>query len=117
MASPPCWAKSKGYLYVISYSLAQKKIFLSQVITQKVRDISFNDEEYVADIDLLQKLEARFQQHLASVADVDTSAYTAAARGAYKTQAIADEHRDNEKARYLKRGFSVKVLSDFAYSD
>jgi hypothetical protein len=117
MASPPCWAKSKGYLYVISYSLAQKKIFLSQVITQKVRDISFNDEEYVSDIDLLRKMESQFQQHLASVADVDASAYTTAARGAYKTQAIADKHRDQEKARYLKRGFTVKVLSDFAYSD
>jgi hypothetical protein len=117
IASPPCWAKSKGYLYVISYSLAQKRIFLSQVITQNVRDKSFNDEEYVSDIDLLQKMEAQFQQHLASVADVDTSAYTAAARGAYKTRAIADRHRNKEKERYLKRGFTVKVLSDFKYSD
>lgn len=117
IAAPPCWAKAKGYLYVISYSFAQKKVFLSKVITQNVRDVSYSDEEYVTEVELIQKMESQFLQHLVSVAGVNPSEFTTAARGAYKSKAIADMRFKEERERYLKSGYSAKVLSDFEYSD
>jgi hypothetical protein len=102
---------------VISYSLAQKKIFLSKVIAQDVRDVSFSDEEYITEVELIQKMEAQFQQHLASAAGVDASEFTTAARGAYKTKEIADKCLIEERERYLKNGYSAMVMSDFEYSD
>ncbi len=117
IAAPPCWAKAKGYLYVISYSFAQKKIFLSNVITERVRDVSYSDEEFVTEVELIQKMEAQFQEHLASAAGVKPSEYTTAVRGAYKSKGIAEKRLKEERERYLQKGYSAKVLSDFTYSD
>jgi len=117
IAAPPCWAKAKGYLYVISYSFTQKKIFLSPIIIQNVRDISYSDEEYVTEVELIQKMEAQFQQHMASAAGANPSDYTTSVKGAYKSKAIADMKMKKERERYLKKGYSAKVLSSFAYQD
>ena len=117
IAAPPCWAKAKGYLYVISYSFTQKNIFLSTIIIQKVRDVSYSEEEYVTEVDLIQKMEAQFQQHLSNAAGVNTSEYTIAVRGAYKSKAIAEIRMKEERERYLKKGYSAKVLTGFTYSD
>lgn len=117
VAAPPCWAKAKGYLYVISYSFAQKKVFLSPVIIQKVRNASYSDEEYVTDVELIQKMETQFQQHLSSATGEDPSKYTTAVRGAFKSKGIADARFKKERERYLKKNYSAKVLSSFKYSD
>ena len=117
IAAPPCWAKTKGYLYVISYSFADKKVFLSPIIAQKVRDISYSEEEYVTEVELIQKMEAQFQQHLSSAAGVNPANYTISVKGAYKSKAIADAKLKKDRERYLKKGYSAKVLTGFSYSD
>ncbi len=117
IAAPPCWAKAKGYLYVISYSFTEKKIFLSPIIIEKVRDVSYSDEEYVTEVELIQKMETQFQQHMSSAGGVSPSKYTTAVRGAFKSKAIADMRLKEERERYLKKGYSAKVLTGFAYSD
>ncbi len=116
IAAPPCWAKTKGYLYVISYSFAQKKIFLSQIVIQKVRDVSYSDDEFVTEVELIQKMEAQFKEHLFA-AGVNASEYTTAVRGAFKTQAIADGRRQKERERYLKKGYAATVLTNVQFKD
>ena len=117
ITAPACWAKTQGYLYVISYSFTEKKVFLSPIIIQKVRDVSYSEEEYVTEVELIQKMEAQFQQHLSSAAGVNPSKYTMSVKGAYKSKAIADMKVKKERERYLKKGYSVKVLTGFSYSN
>lgn len=117
IGAPPCFAKTKGYLYVVSYSAVQKKIYLSNIIVRKVRDISYSEEEFVAEVELIQKMEAQFTEHLVSAGRANPAAYTTTARGAYKSNAIAERRRNSEKERFSKKGYSIMVLSDFEYSD
>ena len=114
---PPSWAKTKGYFYIVSYSVTQKKICLSKVIIQKVRDVSYSDEEYVAEVELLQKMEVQFLKHLTSVESTNSADYTTAVRGAYKSKTIADKRLNAERDQFVRTGYSIKLLSDFEYSD
>jgi hypothetical protein len=115
--APTCWAKSKGYIYVVGYSFAEKKAYFSNIIVQKVRNVPYDEEEYATEVGLLQKIEARFQELLVSDMQLTTSQYTVAARGAYKNEAIAKAKIDTEMRQYVKRGYTAKVLKDFIYSD
>lgn len=117
ICASPCLAKTKGYFYLVSYSAAQKKIYLSKVIIQKVRDVSYSEEEFVADVELIQKMEAQFLKHMDSVENTNSAAYTTAVRGAYKSQAIADKRHKAEREQFSKTGYLMKLLSDFEYSD
>lgn len=117
IGAPPSFAKTKGYLYVVSYSVAQKKVYLSKVITQKVRNISYSEEEYVAEVGLIQGMESQFLKHLVSAIGVNPSEYTITARGAYKSKAIADRRLNTEREQFSKKGYVAKVLSNFEYSD
>jgi hypothetical protein len=117
VAASPCWAKTNGYLYVVSYSFAQKKTFLSKVIIQKVRDVSYSDDEYVSEVELTQKMEAKFTDHLVSTEKVNPSEYTTTVRGPYKSKAIADRKLNIESEQFTKKGYSATVQSDFEYSD
>jgi len=117
VSAPHCWAKSKGYLYVVGYSIAKKKVFFSSVIVQKVRDVSYSDEEYVTEVELIQKLESQFQDYMASAAYVTPSEYTVSARGAYKSKEIADKRLKVERDRYTSKGYAVSLLRSFVFSD
>ncbi len=117
IGAQPCWAKAKGYLYVVSYSFAKKKAYLSNVIIQQVRDISYSDEEYVTEVELIQKIESRFLRLMASSANIDPEEFTTSVKGAYKSKNIADFRLNTDRKRYLKKGYAVIVLSDFVYSD
>jgi hypothetical protein len=117
ICTPTCWAKSKGYLYVVGYSFAEKKAYLSNVIMQKVRDVSYDEEEYVTEVKLLQKIEARFQKYLTSDMQLNASQYTVAVRGAYKSDAIAQEKIETEIRQYVNRGYTATVLKNFVYAD
>lgn len=117
ICTPTCWAKSKGYLYVVGYSFVEKKAYISNVIMQKVRNVSYDEEEYVTEVKLLQKIEARFQKYLASDMRLNTSQYTVAVRGAYKSEAIAQEKIETEIRQYVKRGYTATVLKNFVYAD
>lgn len=117
ICAPTCWAKSKGYLYVVGYSFIEKKAYISNVIMQKVRNVSYDEEEYVTEVKLLQKIEAQFQKYLASDMRLNTSQYTVAVRGAYKSEAIAQEKIEAEIRQYVKRGYTATVLKNFVYAD
>jgi hypothetical protein len=71
----------------------------------------------MTEIELLQKIEARFQKYLASDRGLTASQYTVAVRGAYKSEATAQAKIDTEMRQYVKRGYTATVLKDFVYSD
>ena len=115
--APSCWAKSKGYFYIIGYSVVEKKAFLTPILIQNVTSTSYSDEEYVTDVELIQKLESQFHGHLSRLMSLDAGRYTVSARGAYKSEAIANNKSKDEAHLYEARGLAVKTVRDFKFSD
>ena len=117
LSAPASWATSKGYCYIIGYSFAEKKAFFSPIILQQVNSKSYSKEEFVTDMELIQKLETQFQSQLSSLVSLDAGRYTISARGAYKSAAIANHKFKDEISLYETRGFDVKVVKDFKFED
>jgi len=113
----PCWAKAQGFCYIVSYSYVEKTAYFSPIIMQKVDSKSYSNEEYVTDVELIQKLESQFITRLSRNVNLDAGRYTVTARGAYKTNAIANEKARSEMEQYKTKGYSVKVVRDFVFSD
>ena len=111
----PCWAKAKGYCFVIGYSYKLKKLYSTPIFMVKVRNVSYSATEYVAEVELIQKMESQFQNHLAGTTGENPADFTVTARGAYKNQAFAAQAMAREKAEYAKRKFEVLDLSGFAF--
>lgn len=117
ISAQPCWAKAKGYLYVVGYSFSQKKVFFSSVIMQKVRNVSYDEQEYVTGIKLIREMESQFQKYLVSTVWINPEEYTIATRGAYKKKEIAEKAIENDKGIYLNKGYQASVLNSFVYED
>ena len=115
--APACWAKANGYCYVVGYSFSDKRAFFSPIIIQKVNSKSYSDEEFVTDVELTQKLESQFQSRLSRIRSVKVDQYTISARGAFKSNTIADGKLKAEIERYETKGFTVKIVTDFVFSD
>ncbi len=115
--APASWAKSKGYCYIVGYSFAEKKAFFSPIIMQKVNSKSYSDEEFVTDVELLQAMESQFQSYLSSLVDLDAKRYTISVRGAYKSNAIANNKFKEEMGLYETRGYTVKLVKDFEFAE
>jgi hypothetical protein len=116
VGGPPAWAKQKGYCYVVSYSLRQKVVFLTPVFTADVSGAVYSDEEFVADVELIRKIENQFQQHLTNVG-LNRSDYITEARVGFRTQAIAAQRLAKEKSGFESRGYRIKKTGSFAYKD
>ena len=115
--APASWAKSKGFCYIVGYSFAEKKAFFTPIIIQKVKSKSYSDEEFVTDVELIQKLESQFQSYLSGLVSLDVKRYTISARGAYKSSAIATQKHKDEMGLYEARGYTVKLVKDFRFVD
>jgi hypothetical protein len=115
--APSCWAKSTGYCYIVGYSFAKKKAFFSPILIQKVNSKSYSDEEFVTDVELIQKMESQFQSHLSRQVSLDAGKYTVLTRGAYKSNAIAKNKYKDEMSLYETKGFVVTIVKDFRFSD
>jgi hypothetical protein len=115
--APPCWAKATGYLYVMAYSYRDKVAYCSPIFVGEVRDMSYSDEEFVTEVELLQKIEAAFEKYLTDVVKVAMSNFTVSARGAFKSQTIADRRWQSEKSDYEKKGMAVHDVTDFIFKN
>lgn len=113
LSASPCWAKAKGYCFVVGYSYKLKQAFFSKVFSQDVRDVSYSDEEYTTDVVLIQKMESQFQAYLSSTQNVESTKYTITARGAYKDESIAMRRLVTERDNFKKKGFKTAVLQNF----
>lgn len=115
--APTCWAKEKGYCYVVGYSILEQKAFFTPVFVQNVKSKSYSDEEYVTDMDLIRGMESQFQSRLAQLVNLDSGQYTISARGAYKSSTIANSKYKDELERYKTKGYAIKFVNDFKFSD
>lgn len=112
---PPCFAKAKGYCYVVAYSYRQKIVVFTPVFTEKVDDKSYNEEEFIVDVELIQKLESSFENHVRGAMKVDADDLTVSARMAYKSLEIAKKRLEAEKQEYIRKEWEIKEASGFSY--
>ena len=111
-----CWAKDKGYCYVVSYSMRDKIVFFTPVFTATVSGAVYSEEEFVADVELIRDMENQFQEHLVKVG-LNSMQYLTEARVAYRSQAIADQRLADEKSSFKGRGYSIKKTGSFQYKN
>jgi hypothetical protein len=114
--APPCWAKEKGYCYIVGYSMKEKTAHITPVFVAKVSGATYSDEEFVADVVLIRNMENQFQRYLAgqnmNAADLVTSA-----RVAYRSQAIADKRLAEERSDFTGRGYTIKSADHFKFKN
>ena len=113
----PCWSKSKGYFFIVGYSFIEKAAYFSPIIVQNVGSKSYSAEEYVTEVELIQKLESQFYNHLSRSVNLDAGRFTISTRGAYKSDAIAYDKLNGEIETYEAKGFAINKVKDFAFSD
>ena len=114
-SAPPCFAKVDGYFFVVAYSYKDKAIYCSAIFSQRVRNTSYSDEEYVTEMEILQKIENAFSRHMANVERVDMSKYTLSSRGAFKSPSIALKYLQAEKKEHGKKGLKIKEATTFNF--
>lgn len=112
---PPCFAKAEGYCYVVAYSYGQKIVVFTPVFTKKVNDKSYNDEEFIVDVELIQKMESSFESHVRGLMNVNADDLTVSARMAYKSREIANKRLDAEKQEYISKSWEIKEATDFSF--
>jgi hypothetical protein len=112
---PPCFAKAKGYCYVIAYSYSQKVVVFTPVFMKKVKNVSYSDEEFVADVELIQKMESAFDRHVRDTMNINARDLTVSARAAFKNSEIATRRLNAEKQEYISKAWDIKEASNFKF--
>ena len=115
ISAPPCFAKAKGYCYVVAYSYAQKVAVFTPVFMKKVRNVSYSAEEFVADVELIQKMESAFDKHVRNVMNINAPDLTISARAAYKSAVIANRRLMAEKNEYTTKSWEIKEATNFDF--
>jgi len=115
-SAPSCWAKEKGYCYIVSYGLREKSAYITPVFTATVSGATYSDEEFVADIELIRKMESQFQKYLEKQV-ANSADWVTSARVAYRSQAIADRYLANEKKDFTGRGYTIKNTGGFTFKN
>lgn len=115
-SAPSCWAKEKGYCYIVSYSMQEKAAYITPVFVAKVSGATYSDEEFVADVVLIREMENQFQNYLAGQG-INTADYVISARVAYRSQAIADKRLVDEKRDFTGRGYTIQDANKFKFKD
>jgi hypothetical protein len=115
-SAPSCWAKEKGYCYIVSYGLREKSAYITPVFTATVSGATYSDEEFVADIELIRKMESQFQQYLEKQV-ANSADWVTSARVAYRSQAIADRYLANEKKDFTGRGYTINDTGGFKFKN
>ena len=115
-SAPSCWAKENGYCYIVSYSMQDKTAYITPVFVAKVSGATYSDEEFVADVVLIRKMENQFQNHLAGQG-LNTADFVISARVAYRSRAIADKRLADEKSDFTGRGYAIQDADQFKFKD
>ena len=116
IGASPCLASEDGYCYIVGYSLAKKVAYFTPVLVEKVKGKSYNAEEFVADVELIDKMESAFQNYLKGLA-INTTDFTISARVAYKSRGIAQKRLVKERSNFKRREFAINTASDFRFEN
>ena len=114
--APYCGAAEKGYCYIVSYSMREKTAYITPVFVAKVSGATYSEEEFVADVVLIRKMENQFQNYLAGQG-MNTADFVISARVAYRTQAIADSRLADEKSDFTSRGYIIRDENQFKFKN
>jgi hypothetical protein len=114
--APSGWAKEKGYCYIVSYSLSDKTAYVTPVFVATVSGATFSEEEFVADVVLIRKMEGQFNKYLAAQG-IGSTDFVTSARVAYRSQAIADKRLADEKLDFTRRGYTLKDADQFKFKN
>jgi hypothetical protein len=115
ICAPPCFAKAKGYCYIVAYSYGQKIVVFTPIFTKHVNDKSYSEEEFIADVELIQKMESSFENHVRNTLKIGAPDLTVSARTAYKSLEIAKARLDTEKQEYIRKAWEIKEASKFNF--
>ena len=115
-SAPSCWAKEKGYCYIVGYSMQEKTAYITPVFVATVSGATYSEEEFVADVVLIRKMENQFQNYLAGQG-IDTASVVISARVAYRSQAIADKRQADEKRDFNGRGYALNDADKFKFKN
>ena len=115
-SAPSCWAKEKGYCYIVSYSQQEKTAYVTPVFVATVSGATYSEEEFVADVVLIRKMENQFQNYLAGQG-INTADFIISARVAYRSQTIADSRLADEKRDFTGRGYSLNAADKFKFKN
>lgn len=114
--APSSWAKEKGYCYIVGYSMQEKTAYFTPVFVTPVSGATYSEEEFVADVVLIRKMENQFQNHLAGQG-TKTADFIISARVAYRSQAIADKRLGAEKSDFTGRGYTLTDADQFKFKN
>jgi hypothetical protein len=115
-SAPSCWAKEKGYCYIVSYSMQDKTAYITPVFVANVSGATYSDEEFVADVVLIRKMENQFQNYLVRQG-INTVNLVISARVAYRSQAIADKRLADERGDFTSRGYAIHDTDKFNFKN
>lgn len=113
--APMCWAKDKAYNYIVAYSYKTKIVYHTSVFPVKVDGVSYNDEEFVADTEMILGLESAFQEFITDELRLNSMDYTVSARAGYKTDEIAKRKLEREISDFRFKGFKVEEVNKFKF--
>lgn len=116
VSAPSGWAEEKGYCYIVSYSLKAQTAYITPVFVASVSGATYSEEEFVADVVLIRKMEEQFQNYLAGQG-INIADFVTSARVAYRSQAIADNRMAAEKKDFTGRGYTVKDANPFKFKN
>lgn len=115
ISAPSCFADAEGYCYIVAYSYSQKVAIFTPVFMQKVKDKSYNEEQFVADVALIRQMETAFEQYIRETMRFNARDLTVSARAAYKSSAIATKRLNLEKQEYISQTWEIKQAAAFSF--
>lgn len=106
-------AEKESYCYVTAYSYNLKTAYHTLIFKQTSKGKSFNDEQYVADMKQIRKLEDAFQTHLKRKSRINPNFFVFSARTGFKNRTVAEGRLKKELVDLRTKGIRIQVVNDF----
>ncbi len=109
----PALADKESYCYVTAYSYNLKTAYHTLIFKQLSKGKSFNDEQYVADMKQIRKLEDAFQAYLKNKHRINQNFFVFSARTGFINRAFAERRLKIELVDLTTKGIRIQAVNDF----
>ena len=106
-------ADEESFCYITAYSYNLRSAYHTPIFVQMSRGKSFNNEQYVADMKQIRKLEDAFQAHLKKKYNINPSFFVFSAATGFKEMAFAERRLNLELVDLQTKGLKTQVVNDF----
>ncbi len=106
-------ADKESYCYITAYSYNLKTAYHTLIFKQMSKGKSFNDEQYVADMKQIRKLEDAFQAYLKREHRINQNFFVFSARTGFIDRSIAERHLELELVDLRTKGIRIQTVNDF----